>query len=173
MLERSKSLQIYMKPGIKEDDLMLRVWEACRRHDRPQDVFRSMLRAGLMAMLESGEMPESVIEDCGLDAILERRRRRSRKASEQAPAPPPAYPPYGFHPQPSPSPPQQSWSPARHEPAQEAPGRAEAAAPPREAPPAAVPESPARKADDAKPAASGSPSGEGGNGKKGRIGNLM
>lgn len=76
MFERSRSLQIYMKPGIKEDDLLLRVWDASRKSNRPQDVFRSMLRAGLISMLESGDMPESIIEECGLDALLERRRRR-------------------------------------------------------------------------------------------------
>lgn len=98
MLGRSRSLQIYMKPGIKEDDLMLRVWEACRRHDRPQDVFRSMLRAGMMAMLESGEMPESVIDECGLEALLERRRRRSRHTPEPQPTQPtqPLYAPYPY-----------------------------------------------------------------------------
>lgn len=129
MLGRSRSLQIYLKPGIKEDDLMLRVWESCRRHDRPQDVFRSMLRAGLMAMLESGEMPESVIEDCGLDTLLERRRSRARRVHEQQPqpmyAPPYAYPlaPAGHQ-----APPH--WqAPQNPLPPQPAPGHAEPARP--------------------------------------------
>jgi len=116
-MERSKALQIYMKPGIREDDLMLRVWDACRRNDRPQDVFRTMLRAGLRAMYESGELPDAVIDECGLDGIFERRRGRSAKrvpdgpqqaapAQPQAPAPayapaPPPHPqqPY-YYPQP-------------------------------------------------------------------------
>lgn len=93
-LTRSRSLQIYMKPGIKEDDVLLRVWEACRRLDRPQDVFRSMLRAGLVAMVESGEMPDSVIEECGLEAILERRRRRARRGAQEAQPFPPYFPPH-------------------------------------------------------------------------------
>lgn len=88
MFERSRSLQIYVKPGIKEDDLLISVWEAAKKLDRPQDVFRSMLRAGLHAMLESGEMPESIIDECDLDLILEKRmRRKVRKSGEQMPHP--------------------------------------------------------------------------------------
>lgn len=101
MLQRSQALQIYLKPGLKEDDLMLRVWEACRKSGRPQHVFRTMLRAGLIAMVESGDMPESVIEECGLDSLVERRRRRVSRHSDKpqaAPQPeaypaPPQYPP--------------------------------------------------------------------------------
>ncbi|MNU26979.1 hypothetical protein D3C71_153640 [compost metagenome] len=101
MLQRSQALQIYLKPGLKEDDLMLRVWEACRKSGRPQHVFRTMLRAGLIAMVESGDMPESVIEECGLDSLVERRRRRVTRHSDKpqaAPQPeaypaPPQYPP--------------------------------------------------------------------------------
>jgi Predicted membrane protein len=180
MLGRSRSLQIYMKPGIKEDDLMLRVWESCRRHDRPQDVFRSMLRAGLVAMLESGEMPESVIDDCGLDALLERRRARRRRPPEPQPQPQqvyaaPAYPYAVPAPGPAPVPhwpaptaqPAQPYAPPHHA---SAPGQA--APPPLPAtghekdeqePPAPedrhVPDEP-RKQD-------------GGKQGKGRIGNLM
>jgi len=75
-MERSKAIQIYMKPGLKEDDLLLAVWEASKRHDRPQNVFRAMLRAGLRAMVEEGDMPEAIIEECNLDDIVQRRRLR-------------------------------------------------------------------------------------------------
>lgn len=86
MFERSRSLQIYVKPGIKEDDVLIGVWEAAKKLDRPQDVFRSMLRAGLMAMLESGELPESIIDECHLDIILEKRlRRKNRKGGQEQP----------------------------------------------------------------------------------------
>lgn len=83
MFERSRSLQIYVKPGIKEDDILIGVWEAAKKLDRPQDVFRSMLRAGLMAMLESGELPESIIDECDLDIILEKRMRRKNRKNGQ------------------------------------------------------------------------------------------
>ncbi len=108
MLQRSQALQIYLKPGLKEDDLMLRVWEACRKSGRPQHVFRTMLRAGLIAMVESGDMPESVIEECGLDSLVERRRRRVSRHSDKPQAAPqaeaypaqyqPHYPPYPVYP---------------------------------------------------------------------------
>lgn len=98
MFERSRSLQIYMKPGIKEDDLMLKVWDACKKHERPQDVFRSMLRAGLLAMLETGEMPDSVIEECGLDRVLERRQRRKAPQQTQTAHPAFGYPHMGYPP---------------------------------------------------------------------------
>lgn len=99
---------------------MLRVWEACRKSGRPQHVFRSMLRAGLIAMVESGDMPESVIEECGLDSLVERRRRRVSRHTDKAhavPAPmpqpmpqadpyaapyPPRYPQYPAYPAPYP-----------------------------------------------------------------------
>jgi hypothetical protein len=104
MLQRSQALQIYLKPGLKEDDLMIRVWEACRKSGRPQHVFRTMLRAGLIAMVESGDMPESVIEECGLDSLVERRRRRVSRHSEkpQAVQPDPYPVQYPPHYQPAP-----------------------------------------------------------------------
>jgi len=173
MLERSRSLQIYMKPGLKEDDLMLRVWDACRKHSRPQDVFRSMLRVGLLAMVESGEMPESVIDECGLEALLERRRRRGRKAQEQQQAPVHPYmPPYPYPAAPQyvpQQPPAQQAEPVHYqppaaprEPAREEP-RETAPEPKQEAAPRAGKERPAK-------AEGGDGQGEG---RKGRIGNLM
>jgi hypothetical protein len=100
MLERSKALQIYFKPGLKEDDVMLRVWQAAKRNARAQEIFRDMLREGLVALVANGTMPESIIEECGLDAIVERRRRRTAKHSDrQAAATPPQphpVPPYGY-----------------------------------------------------------------------------
>lgn len=103
MVERSKALQIYFKPGLSEDDLMLRVWQAARRRGRPQEIFRSMLREGLVQLVANGKLDDSIIEECGLDAIVERRRQRTAKHSDrpaavQQPAAPgygyPAYPPY-------------------------------------------------------------------------------
>lgn len=66
MFERSRSLQIYVKPGIKEDDLLISVWEAAKKLDRPQDVFRSILRAGLHAMLRSEKCRKALL----MNAIL-------------------------------------------------------------------------------------------------------
>ncbi|MDW9481885.1 hypothetical protein GOB57_24870 [Sinorhizobium meliloti] len=116
-----------MKPGIREDDVLIDVWEACARFDRPQDVFRTMLRRGMVAMVESGDMPKAVIDACGLDSIVdsivERRRRKAVRSRQETPepyqqpypaqppyvpsyAPPPPYAPYpprGYAPQPDPA----------------------------------------------------------------------
>jgi hypothetical protein len=54
-----------------------------------------MLRAGLMAMLESGELPESIIDECDLDIILEKRMRRKNRKNGQGIASP--IPPVGYH----------------------------------------------------------------------------
>lgn len=113
MLERSKALQIYFKPGLKEDDVMLRVWQAAKRNARAQEIFRDMLREGLVALVANGTMPESIIEECGLDAIVERRRRRTAKHSDRQaatpahPTPPYAYPGYPAYPAPAQYPPQE------------------------------------------------------------------
>lgn len=153
-----------MKPGIREDDILIDVWDACSRFDRPQDVFRTMLRRGMIAMVESGDMPKAVIDACGLDAIvdsiLERRSRkagRTRREAESVPAYPPAYaappayapypaqppyppyPPHGYQPQPD----HGQWGPAqdprptRHTEYERAP---EAPRTPQEAPRASEPD---------------------------------
>lgn len=87
-MKRSRHIQIYLKPGIREDDLMLRIWESCRRNDRPQDVFRAMLRNGMRAMVQSGEMPYAVVEECNLDSFIERwqARRPAKHAAHVSPA---------------------------------------------------------------------------------------
>lgn len=142
MLERSKALQIYFKPGLKEDDVMLRVWQAAKRSGRPQEIFRDMLREGLVALVANGTMPESIIEECGLDAIVERRRRRTAKHADRpappqpaaAPMPPYGYPAYQQYPVPPAYPPQDfpAYGPngARHETAAEQPAPIRAPEPP-------------------------------------------
>jgi len=56
-MARNRSIVIYLKPGIEEDDQIYDVWVALKDRGRPQDVFRRMLREGLKAMVESGELP--------------------------------------------------------------------------------------------------------------------
>lgn len=116
--QRSKSLQIYVKPGIREDDILIDVWEACARFDRPQDVFRTMLRRGLRAMVETGDMPKAVVDACALEAVVERRRRGRQEQTEpqaQPPAYAPQYPTPGYQPYPpqgyAPYPPQPPYAP--------------------------------------------------------------
>jgi hypothetical protein len=98
-----------MKPGIQEDDLLLDVWDSCYEHDRRQNVFRNILRRGLMAALEAGELPEAVIDACKLDLILEKKKRRGGRRQETAVQVVPVAQPYGFAPQPIYQPPQDPY----------------------------------------------------------------
>lgn len=58
---RTERVQIYLDPTVEQEKLLLDVWKTCVRIDKPQDVFRAILRAGVRSMLESGELPESVV----------------------------------------------------------------------------------------------------------------
>lgn len=153
MLERSKALQIYFKPGLKEDDVMLRVWQAAKRNARAQEIFRDMLREGLVALVANGTMPESIIEECGLDAIVERRRRRTAKHADRqaaaAPQPQPM-PPYGYAPYPGyPAP--QAY-PQHEAPVYAPPAQARQEAPVFEPAPAPQPSAPAAQTAPVAPA---------------------
>lgn len=109
-MHRTKPLQIYLKPGIKEDDLLLEVWAACRKSGRPQDIFRRMLRAGLAVMVENGEIPEGVVRTLHLD------ERVNRNRAGHAPAPLPAAYPHPSFPSPY-LPPYWPWPAAAAHPA--------------------------------------------------------
>src|SRR3546814_13030016 len=80
-MQRAKALQIYLKPGIEEDELPLAVWDACRRSDRQQDVFRRLLRAGLTTKVETGAMPDGGVASLPLDGRVARRWLRATQAS--------------------------------------------------------------------------------------------
>lgn len=98
--KRTQALQIYLKEGVTDDDLLLKVWNASKKHARPQDIFRSMLMAGLMSLLETGQIPEEIIEDCNLDILIEKKIRRKRRVEsaknigQGAAAEMPAYGPF-------------------------------------------------------------------------------
>ncbi len=99
--KRTQALQIYLKEGVTDDDLLLKVWNSAKRHSRPQDVFRTMLSAGLMSMLENGQLPEEIIDECNLDMLIEKKIRRKRRVETvknggQPAAPDPAA--YGLYP---------------------------------------------------------------------------
>jgi hypothetical protein len=66
-MPRVRGVQIYLKPGVPDDDQMLAVWDACMALDRPQVVFRQMLRHGLRRMAETGELPPAVMKSAGID----------------------------------------------------------------------------------------------------------
>jgi hypothetical protein len=64
-MKRSKSVQIYLKAGIEQDDLLLALWAVCRLKSRPQEIFRGMLLRGYESMRASGDIPESILEALG------------------------------------------------------------------------------------------------------------
>lgn len=100
--KRSQALQIYLKEGIAEEKVLLDIWEACIRlgyGSRKQNVFRDIMLAGLQALLETDKFPEDLIDECGLDRLMERKIRRKHRASVVArgeanvpPVPPFIYP---------------------------------------------------------------------------------
>lgn len=63
MMKKTTSIQIYLKPEIEEDSLLIEAWHLCRQRGRPQVVFRRMLQEGLRVMIENGEMPPSIREE--------------------------------------------------------------------------------------------------------------
>ncbi|MFC4236433.1 hypothetical protein ACFOY8_14605 [Thalassospira xianhensis] len=68
-MSRSRSIEIYLKPGVEEDDQIYAVWEALRERGRPQDIFRRMLRAGLRAMVDTGELPRVALGELEVDIL--------------------------------------------------------------------------------------------------------
>ena len=62
-MPRAKGVQIYLKPGLEEDDRLLAFWHACQRHSRPQEVFRRLLQVGLDELCERGEISSRILRE--------------------------------------------------------------------------------------------------------------
>ena len=58
---RTQRVQIYLDPNVEQEKLLLDIWRASQMLDKPQDLFRNILRAGVKSLLETGDMPQSVI----------------------------------------------------------------------------------------------------------------
>lgn len=106
-LKRSVAIQLYLKEGIADEDLLLRVWNLAQQKGkaRGQNLFRMMLTAGLLALTENGQMPEEIVETLNLDMLVDKKIRRKRRIEEaRSPQPTtPAHPPGSFgYPQPYP-----------------------------------------------------------------------
>lgn len=80
-------MQIYLDPNVEQERLLLDIWRSCLKLDKPQDVFRSILRAGVKSLLEAGELPESVVTATNLT----QRIRISPPAAVPMPFVAPAY----------------------------------------------------------------------------------
>lgn len=64
-MPRAKGIQIYLKPGIEEDDILLNLWEICKTKSRPQEMFRRLLQKGLLQMISQNDISESILEEIG------------------------------------------------------------------------------------------------------------
>lgn len=100
-LSRSVAIQLYLKEGIADEDLLLRVWQMAGRKGkaRGQNLFRMMLSAGLLALTENGQMPEEIVEALNLDMLVDkkiRRRRRIEEARNPQAVTPAHSPAYGY-----------------------------------------------------------------------------
>ena len=62
-MPRARGIQIYLKEGIEEDDILLTLWEICKTQSRPQEVFRRMLQKGLREMIKSKDLSDSLIQE--------------------------------------------------------------------------------------------------------------
>lgn len=65
-MPRAKGIQIYLKEGIEEDEVLLNLWEICKTHSRPQEIFRRMLQKGLKEMIKSNELSDSIISELSI-----------------------------------------------------------------------------------------------------------
>ena len=59
--KRSKGKLIYFHPDQPGDAIFLDLWEASKDGRGPQEVFRDLLRKGLRAAYEAGEIPPELI----------------------------------------------------------------------------------------------------------------
>ncbi|EPX78058.1 hypothetical protein [Salipiger mucosus] len=62
-MPRAKSVQIYLKPGLEEDDRLLAFWRACQRNSRPQEVFRRLLNVGFAELIDRGEISPKMLSE--------------------------------------------------------------------------------------------------------------
>ena len=79
-MPRARGIQIYLKEGIEEDDVLLALWEICKTQARPQEVFRRMLQKGLKEMIKQKDLSDSVINE-----LTERLNSEDFKIISEAP----------------------------------------------------------------------------------------
>lgn len=59
-MPRTRAIDLYLKPGIEEDDRIHTIWLGLRDCGRPQEVLRRAMMLGLRSMAASGELPHSI-----------------------------------------------------------------------------------------------------------------
>ncbi|MHA6345912.1 hypothetical protein [Roseivivax sp. CAU 1761] len=69
-MPRARGVQIYLKPGLEEDDRLLAFWHACQRHGRPQEAFRRLLQVGLDELMARGEIGARILQEMSDEIAL-------------------------------------------------------------------------------------------------------
>ena len=70
----TERVQVYLHPNVEQDRIVHDVYKAFGMEGRSAEAMRAILRAGVKAMYESGDLPQSVIDRCRLDERLAARR---------------------------------------------------------------------------------------------------
>jgi|SRR5690625_3267883 len=86
-MQKTRSIQIYLKPDIEEDRLLLDTWSLCRSRSRPQVIFRRMLHEGLRVMIDSGELPPAIAKELQDHPLLLQQIQRKGKAKDLSAGP--------------------------------------------------------------------------------------
>lgn len=89
---KSRSIHVYLKPGMREDDLLLAIWDVTTQAGRPQDVYRRLLLEGVKRMVENGDMPLSIMKDPTVARHLDVLGDIDRDRRQVVVLAPPAYP---------------------------------------------------------------------------------
>jgi hypothetical protein len=61
-MAKNRSIEIYLKSGIEEDDQIYEVWQSLSMRGRPQEIFRRLILLGLRSAVEKGELPLAAMQ---------------------------------------------------------------------------------------------------------------
>lgn len=70
----TERIQVYLHPKAEQDRIVHDVYKAFGMEGRGAEAMRMILRAGVKACFENGDLPQSVIDRCRLDERLASRR---------------------------------------------------------------------------------------------------
>ncbi len=86
-MPRANAISIYLREGLDDDDLLIRLWAVCRERSRPQEMFRRMLIKGFDALVADGEISQTILnaleEEKKKGPTWENRPRSIRKPVDQ------------------------------------------------------------------------------------------
>lgn len=65
--KRNTRIQVYLSPSSVADKMVLDLYAAAGDIDKPQELFRRIVRAGIRSLYESGEIPPELVRRARLD----------------------------------------------------------------------------------------------------------